>query len=191
MTALNMDEHSSEGEDEQERKKRLKREANRRSAQLSRQRKKAFVEDLKAKNAEFLHAKNVLACHPDAVFATDGRGVIAYANPAAATRANADAKRLEGTSLPNLLDADSRRRLETALRDADGERPGASVSLGGPLQLARNGSLEVTVECSAAPGAPGERLAVAAGRPARKRARSVESRGAEPRADGVSPLSAN
>jgi hypothetical protein len=37
--------------DEQERKKRLKREANRRSAQLSRQRKKAFIEDLKAKNA--------------------------------------------------------------------------------------------------------------------------------------------
>ena len=47
-----MDENSEE--DEQERKKRLKREANRRSAQLSRQRKKAFVEDLKAKNAEYL-----------------------------------------------------------------------------------------------------------------------------------------
>ena len=53
-----MDEHSEE--DEQERKKRLKREANRRSAQLSRQRKKAFVEDLKAKNAEYLHARSVL-----------------------------------------------------------------------------------------------------------------------------------
>ena len=53
-----MDENSEE--DEQERKKRLKREANRRSAQLSRQRKKAFVEDLKAKNAEYLHARSVL-----------------------------------------------------------------------------------------------------------------------------------
>ena len=53
-----MDEHSEE--DEQERKKRLKREANRRSAQLSRQRKKAFVEDLKAKNTEYLHARSVL-----------------------------------------------------------------------------------------------------------------------------------
>ena len=53
-----MDDHSEE--DEQERKKRLKREANRRSAQLSRQRKKAFVEDLKAKNAEYLHARSVL-----------------------------------------------------------------------------------------------------------------------------------
>ena len=53
-----MDDHSEE--DEQERKKRLKREANRRSAQLSRQRKKAFVEDLKAKNTEYLHARSVL-----------------------------------------------------------------------------------------------------------------------------------
>ena len=48
--------------DEGERKKRLKREANRRSAQLSRQRKKAFIEDLKAKNEEFLVAQKVLAC---------------------------------------------------------------------------------------------------------------------------------
>ena len=109
-----MDENSEE--DEQERKKRLKREANRRSAQLSRQRKKAFVEDLKAKNAEYLHARSVLACHPDAVFATDGSGVIAYANPAAAKRAHADATRLTGTSFPNLLDQDSRRRFVTALR---------------------------------------------------------------------------
>ena len=109
-----MDENSEE--DEQERKKRLKREANRRSAQLSRQRKKAFVEDLKAKNAEYLHARSVLACHPDAVFATDGSGVIAYANPAAAKRAHADATRLTGTSFPNLLDQDSRRRFVAAHR---------------------------------------------------------------------------
>ena len=168
----NMDENSEE--DEQERKKRLKREANRRSAQLSRQRKKAFVEDLKAKNAEYLHARSVLAYHPDAVFATDGNGVIAYANPAAAKRAHADATRLTGTSFPNLLDQDSRRRFVAALRESEGAPPSTSISLGGPLQLMKNGALEVTVECAAAPrpDAPEERFAVAAGRPARKRARA-------------------
>ena len=49
-------------DEDQERKKRLKREANRRSAQLSRQRKKAFIEDLKAKNAEFQLAARFVHC---------------------------------------------------------------------------------------------------------------------------------
>ena len=116
----------------------------------------------------------VLACHPDAVFATDGNGVIAYANPAAAKRAHADATRLTGTSFPNLLDQDSRRRFVAALRESEGAPPSTSISLGGPLQLMKNGALEVTVECAAAPrpDAPEERFAVAAGRPARKRARA-------------------
>ena len=93
----------------------------------------------------------VLACHPDAVFATDGSGVIAYANPAAAKRAHADATRLTGTSFPNLLDQDSRRRFVAALRESEGAPPSTSISLGGPLQLMKNGALEVTVECAAAP----------------------------------------
>ena len=110
----------------------------------------------------------------DAVFATDGSGVIAYANPAAAKRAHADATRLTGTSFPNLLDQDSRRRFVAALRESEGAPPSTSISLGGPLQLMKNGALEVTVECAAAPrpDAPEERFAVAAGRPARKRARA-------------------
>ena len=91
---------------------------------------------------------------------------------------------MTGTSFPNLLDQDSRRRFVAALRESEGAPPSTSISLGGPLQLMKNGALEVTVECAAAlevtvecaaaprPDAPEERFAVAAGRPARKRARA-------------------
>merc|ERR550514_1691466 len=120
----------NDASDEQERKKRLKREANRRSAQLSRQRKKAFVEDLKAKNAEFQHARAVLRNHPDAIFALDGNGRVNFANGAAARTAGAPSgDSLRDRSFYDLLEADSRRRFGEALEEAARRPPHASVPL--------------------------------------------------------------
>eukprot|EP00629_Pelagomonadales_sp_RCC1024_P018847 CAMPEP_0119270730 /NCGR_PEP_ID=MMETSP1329-20130426/7615_1 /TAXON_ID=114041 /ORGANISM="Genus nov. species nov., Strain RCC1024" /LENGTH=134 /DNA_ID=CAMNT_0007270761 /DNA_START=209 /DNA_END=609 /DNA_ORIENTATION=- len=131
MLASNM--HLDPGIDEQERKKRLKREANRRSAQLSRQRKKAFVEDLKAKNAEYQHARAVLRHHPDAIFALDGHGRVNFANGAAArTAGTPSGDSLRDRSFYDLLEADSRRRFGEALEEAARRPPRASVPLGGP-----------------------------------------------------------
>ena len=161
-------------DEDQERKKRLKREANRRSAQLSRQRKKAFIEDLKAKNAEFQLAQNVLACHPDLIFAMDGGGRISFANRAAASALNFGASvDLERGSFDDLLDDDSRRRFRGALQAVVGRPPRSSVPLGGPLVVSGRGTsvpLAVVGEVSDS-GLLGERTVVCVGRPHRKRPR--------------------
>ena len=126
--------------DEGERKKRLKREANRRSAQLSRQRKKAFIEDLKAKNEEFLVAQKVLACHPDLIFAMDGAGRIQFANRAASARLNLMPSEFVDRSFFDLLDDGSRKRFRGALHDIVGRPYASSVPLGGPLNVSGNGT---------------------------------------------------
>mmetsp|Transcript_9640 Transcript_9640/g.39320 ORF Transcript_9640/g.39320 Transcript_9640/m.39320 type:complete len:731 (+) Transcript_9640:346-2538(+) len=72
--------------EELEAKKRAKREANRRSAQLSRARKKAFIEDLKQQNQDYQRCEHILACHPDLIFSFDASGRVEYANRAASTQ---------------------------------------------------------------------------------------------------------
>lgn len=133
-----------------EAKKRLKREANRRSAQLSRARKKAFIEDLKAQNAEYQKCELILACHPDLIFAFDALGMIDYANPRACMGLGRD---LNGVSFFELLADESRLRVQSALQQVM-SRGGlhASIVFEHPLDMAhKDGSrvkLDVLGECT-------------------------------------------
>jgi PAS domain-containing protein len=60
------------------RRKMLRRAANRRSAQLSRARKKAHMEDLREENNRLQRMVDILDCQPDLVFTTDKNGYVNF-----------------------------------------------------------------------------------------------------------------
>ena len=70
-------------EDRAAEKKRRKREANRISAQLSRQRRKAYIKQLEAENRELRRHANLLDTVPDIVFAFGADLAVTYASRAA------------------------------------------------------------------------------------------------------------
>lgn len=152
-------------------KKRAKREANRRSAQLSRARKKAFIEDLKQKNHEYQRCEQILACHPDMVFAFDAAGTIEFANARACSHLQLTAHELEAQSFFEMLTADSRLRFQSALQQVM-SRPGqlqASLRFDTPLEMrTKTGdaiTLDVLAQCTRDENEAGQWLIVCTARP--------------------------
>jgi len=163
-----------------ERRRSLKREANRRSARASRQRKKATLEALNAAHEGLLAAESVLACHPDAVIATDDAGTVAYANAAALDALDADGG-VAPVPFLDLLDPASGDALRGAL-DAAGEGAGAGAGAPLPAPLAFRGgygAVPLDVRLDARRGRGGAR--------ANRRGPAVVCAGRAPRAGGGAP----
>lgn len=162
---------SCKGE-EMDAKKRAKREANRRSAQLSRARKKAFIEDLKQKNHEYQRCEQILACHPDMVFAFDAAGTIEFANARACSQLDLSARDLEAQSFFEMLVAESRLRFQSALQQVmsrPGQQTHASLRFDAPLEMIAKEDkplrLEVHAQCTRDENEVGQWLVVCAARP--------------------------
>ncbi|KAJ8613950.1 hypothetical protein CTAYLR_008792 [Chrysophaeum taylorii] len=150
-------------------KKRAKREANRRSAQLSRARKKAYVEDLKAKNNEYARCEVILACHPDMVVAFDAAGTIEFANPRACLELGYASDELEGLCFFDMLDDGARLRFQSSLQRVM-SRPNCRVPLHieTPVELTtksgRSLGVDVTAQCTRTDD-PGHWTVVCSARP--------------------------
>lgn len=165
--------HKGSGEEPLDAKKRAKREANRRSAQLSRARKKQFIEELKQKNHEYQRCEQILACHPDMVFAFDATGTIEFANARACSHLDLSASEIEAQSFFEMLAADSRLRFQSALQQVM-SRPGqmrASLRFDSPLEMTtKHGEtlrLDVLAQCTREENEAGQWLVVCAARPER------------------------
>jgi len=107
---------SSTAESQQMFKKHLKRAANRRSAQMSRKRKKAFVDDLKAENSMLKRNKDILDCIPDLVFVFDALcGRIIFASNSVNQCLQVPTARLVDLSIFNLVTESSGKNLKAVL----------------------------------------------------------------------------
>lgn len=95
-----------------------KREANRRSAQLSRKRKKQFTEELKEENDELRKKELILRSIPDLVLVFDSTGKLWFVSESVSRFLNFTAKELEGQSVWDRLCEDSTRLLKAAFMDA-------------------------------------------------------------------------
>mmetsp|Transcript_8329 Transcript_8329/g.21483 ORF Transcript_8329/g.21483 Transcript_8329/m.21483 type:complete len:321 (-) Transcript_8329:338-1300(-) len=175
--------------EEMDAKKRAKREANRRSAQLSRARKKAFIEDLKQKNHEYQRCEQILACHPDLVFAFDAAGRIEFANARACSQLDLSARDLEAQSFFEMLGGESRLRFQSALQEVM-SRPGqcrASLRFDRPLEMKtkkRPLNLDVIAQCTRDDTESGQWFIVCAARPGSRDDDQLEC---GPRRDNVFP----
>jgi PAS domain S-box-containing protein len=109
-----------------------KRAANRRSAQLSRKRKKQCVEELQEENDDLRRKEQILKSIPDLIVVFDSAGKVCFVSDSVSTFLNMTAKELEGTSFWNRLCEDSVRLLKAAFMDslAAREPEADTVSLG-------------------------------------------------------------
>lgn len=101
-----------------EEKKLVKRAANRRSAQLSRKRKKQFIEELKEENDYLRHKEQILKCIPDLIIVFDSGGRIVFVSQSVNRFLDFTSESLEGTSFWNRLCDVSCRLLKAAFMDA-------------------------------------------------------------------------
>lgn len=101
-----------------EEKKQLKRAANRRSAQLSRKRKKQFIEELNRENDELRRKEQILRSIPDLVLVFDSAGKLWFVSHSVNHFLKYTPTELEGTSLWDRLCDESVRLLKSAFMDA-------------------------------------------------------------------------
>jgi len=99
-------------------KKQLKRAANRRSAQLSRKRKKAFIEELKEENDELRRKEQILKSIPDLIVVFDSAGKLWFVSHSVNRFLNFTPSELEGSSFWDRLCDESVRLLKAAFMDA-------------------------------------------------------------------------
>jgi PAS domain-containing protein len=113
-------------------KRQLKRVANRKSAQLSRKRKKQFIEELKDENDGLRRKEQILRSIPDLVVVFDSSGKLWFVSESVSRFLDFTATELEGTSFWNRLCDDSVRLLKAAFMDslAARENDAETASLG-------------------------------------------------------------
>jgi PAS domain-containing protein len=99
-------------------KKQIKRAANRRSAQLSRKRKKQFIEELKEENDELRRKEQILMSIPDLIVVFDSSGKLGFVSQSVARFIDMTPEELEGTSFWDRLCEDSVRLLKAAFMDS-------------------------------------------------------------------------
>jgi PAS domain-containing protein len=99
-------------------KRQLKRVANRKSAQLSRKRKKQFIEELKEENDGLRRKEQILRSIPDLVVVFDSSGKLWFVSESVTRFLDFTAAELEGTSFWNRLCDDSVRLLKAAFMDS-------------------------------------------------------------------------
>uniref|UniRef100_A0A7S2YS82 PAS domain-containing protein n=1 Tax=Entomoneis paludosa TaxID=265537 RepID=A0A7S2YS82_9STRA len=99
-------------------KKEQKRAANRRSAQLSRKRKKQFIEELKDENDELRRKEQILKSIPDLVVVFDSTGKLWFVSQSISRFIQYEASELEGRSFWERLCPDSVRQLKAAFMDS-------------------------------------------------------------------------
>lgn len=99
-------------------KRQLKRVANRKSAQLSRKRKKQFIEELKEENDGLRRKEQILRSIPDLVVVFDSSGKLWFVSESVSRFLDFNASELEGTSFWNRLCDDSVRLLKAAFMDS-------------------------------------------------------------------------
>eukprot|EP00536_Pseudo-nitzschia_multiseries_P002732 jgi/Psemu1/322677/estExt_fgenesh1_pg.C_370017 len=121
-------------------KKQQKRAANRRSAQLSRKRKKQFIEELKDENDELRRKEQILRAIPDLIVVFDSSGRLGFVSESVGRFFAMSPERLEGTSFWELICQDSVRLLKAAFMDALAAREADSDTavLGSEIRNARN-----------------------------------------------------
>ena len=99
-------------------KKQLKRAANRRSAQLSRKRKKQFIEELKEENDELRRKEAILRSIPDLIVVFDSAGKLWFVSHSVNRFMDFSPSDLQGTSVWDRLCPESVRLLKAAFMDA-------------------------------------------------------------------------
>lgn len=107
----------------QQEKKLQKRAANRKSAQLSRKRKKALIEELRYENQDLQRHEDILAVIPDPVFAFDtADGRVWFASNSASSQFGLPVQDLTSACFYDLMTEDCSKRLrvliDTASKDA-------------------------------------------------------------------------
>lgn len=113
-------------------RKQLKRAANRRSAQLSRKRKKQFIEELKEENDELRRKEQILKSIPDLVVVFDSSGKLWFVSHSVSRFLDFSPRELESSSFWDRLCEESVRLLKAAFMDALAARKGdmATTPLG-------------------------------------------------------------
>jgi len=99
-------------------KKQLKRAANRRSAQLSRKRKKQFIEELKEENDELRRKEQILRSIPDLIVVFDSAGRLWFVSHSVSRLLDYTPHELEAESFWDRLCDESVRLLKAAFMDA-------------------------------------------------------------------------
>lgn len=99
-------------------KKLQKRAANRLSAQLSRKRKKAFMEELRDENDDLRRKEQILKSIPDLIVVFDSTGKLWFVSQSVSRFLQFSADELEGTSIWERLCEDSVRLLKAAFMDS-------------------------------------------------------------------------
>ena len=123
--AVNYDsDGGSEGPMEDKREQ--KRAANRRSAQLSRKRKKQFIEELKEENDDLRRKEQILKSLPDLVVVFDSSGKLGFVSHSVDRLLNFSATELEGSSFWDRLCEESVRLLKAAFMDSLATRESGS-----------------------------------------------------------------
>merc|ERR1719215_269796 len=95
-------------------KKQLKRAANRKSAQLSRKRKKQFIEELRSENDELRKKELILRSIPDLIVVFDSAGKIHFLSHSVTLLLKFPPGELEGTSFWDRISENSVRLLKSA-----------------------------------------------------------------------------
>ncbi|CAM9663307.1 unnamed protein product, partial [Sphacelaria rigidula] len=114
----------------QQEKKLQKRAANRKSAQLSRKRKKALIEDLKYENQDLQRHEDILEVIPDPVFAFDtASGGVWFASNSASAQVGLSVEDLTSACFFDLMTEDCSKRLRVLIEHAskDMSETGSSV----------------------------------------------------------------
>lgn len=123
---LALDDPNSAYEHHLEDKKLQKRAANRRSAQLSRKRKKQFTEELKEENDDLRRKEQILKSIPDLIFVFDSTGRLWFVSQSVSRFLQFNNDELEGTSVWDRLCEDSVRLLKAAFMDSLAARQAGS-----------------------------------------------------------------
>merc|ERR1712137_184044 len=100
-----------------EEKKLQKRAANRRSAQLSRKRKKQFIEELKEENDDLRRKEQILRSIPDLIVVFDSSGKLGFVSHSVSNFLEFTPEDLIGKSFWERLCEDSVRLLKAAFMD--------------------------------------------------------------------------
>ena len=99
-------------------RKQQKRAANRKSAQLSRKRKKQFIEELKEENDELRRKEQILRSIPDLIVVFDSSGKLSFVSQSVSHFLDIPPEKLEGTSFWDRMCNDSVRLLKAAFMDS-------------------------------------------------------------------------
>ncbi|KAL3893287.1 MAG: hypothetical protein SGARI_008264, partial [Bacillariaceae sp.] len=99
-------------------KKLQKRAANRRSAQLSRKRKKQFIEELKEENDDLRRKEQILRAIPDLIVVFDSSGKLGFVSESVGRFIDMAPEELTGSSFWDRLCEDSVRLLKAAFMDS-------------------------------------------------------------------------